>query len=145
MVCAKVSVNTDQELSDLMVEAYTRQKQGELSLAIQSWNALASHPSGDSELKANAHLNLGHLHQQQGNNDLAHESMANAIAANPNSAEAYFCLAYLAQEKESFEEAIGYFESALDLNKDDAGAYNNLANCYDRLNKNIEADRKSVV
>jgi Tfp pilus assembly protein PilF len=117
----------NQELSDLIVGAYSQQRQGELSLAIQSWNALANHTASDNELKANAHLNLGHLHQQQGNNDLAHESMVNAITANPNSAEAYFCLAYLAQEKESFEEAIGYFESALDLNNKDAGAITTLA------------------
>jgi len=60
-------------------------------LAIRSWNALANHVVGDDELKVNAHLNLGHLHQQQGSNDLAYESMTNAIVANPNSAEAYFC------------------------------------------------------
>jgi len=33
------------EISDLMVEAYTHQKNGELSLAIQSWNALLNHSS----------------------------------------------------------------------------------------------------
>ena len=86
-------MHKDQQLSDLMVLSYTYQKHGELSLAIRSWNALANHVPSDDELKANAHFNLGHLHQQQGSNDLANESMANAIAANPNSDEAYFCLA----------------------------------------------------
>ena len=44
----------DSVLSDLMVKAYTHQKQGELSLAIQSWNALANYKSSDHELRANA-------------------------------------------------------------------------------------------
>ena len=61
----------DNILSDLMVKAYTQQKQGELSLAIQSWNVLANHQSSDYKLRANAHLNLGNLHLQQGNNDIA--------------------------------------------------------------------------
>jgi tetratricopeptide (TPR) repeat protein len=129
----------DSLLSDLMVKAYTHQKQGELSLAIQSWNALANHQSSDHELRANAHLNLGDLHLQEGNNDLAYESMVKAISANPNSAEAFYCLAYMEQEKENFVGAIKFFELALKLNSNDAGAFNNLANCYDRLNKTNEA------
>ena len=85
----------DSVLSDLMVKAYIHQKQGELSLDIQSWNALANYKSSDHELMANAHLNLGNLHLQQGNNDIAYEFMAKAISANPNSAEAFYCLAYM--------------------------------------------------
>ena len=128
----------DSVLSDLMVKAYTHQKQGELSLAIQSWNALANYKSSDHELRASVYLNLGNLHLQQGNNDIAYEFMAKAISANPNSAEAFYCLAYMEQEKENFVEAIKFFESALKLNSNDAGAFNNLANCYDRLNKIIK-------
>ncbi|HAN33802.1 MAG TPA: hypothetical protein DCM52_00880, partial [Gammaproteobacteria bacterium] len=74
-----------------MVDAYTYQKNGELSLAIQAWNALLNHQAADKDLKANAYLSLGNLHQLQGNDELAIESMSSAIKANPNSAEAYFC------------------------------------------------------
>ena len=46
----------ESQLSDLMVSAYAHQKNGELSLAIQAWNALLNHSSADKNLKANAHL-----------------------------------------------------------------------------------------
>ena len=80
---------SENEISDLIVKAYSNQKDGQLSLAIQSWNELLNHPSVSQELSANAQLNLGNLHLQQGNNDLAYESMAKAIKASPNS-----CLLY---------------------------------------------------
>ena len=108
-------MSSETELSDLMVSAYTHQKNNELSLAIQAWNGLINHTDADENLKANAYLSLGNLHQLQGNDDLAIESMSNAIRANPNSAEAYFCLAYLEQEKENFDSAIEYFEQAIAL------------------------------
>ena len=105
-------MNVELELSKLMVDAYTHQKNGELSLAIQAWNVLLNHQAADKDLKANAHLSLGNLHQLQGNDELAIESMSSAIKANPNSAEAYFCLAYMEQEKDNFPSAIEYFEKA---------------------------------
>jgi Tfp pilus assembly protein PilF len=117
---------SENEISDLIVKAYSNQKDGQLSLAIQSWNELLNHPSVSQELSANAQLNLGNLHLQQGNNDLAYESMAKAIKANPNSSEAFFCLAYMEQEKENFNEAISFFESALKIKPEDVGALNNL-------------------
>ena len=107
----------ENEISDLIVEAYSHQKNGQLSQAIQSWNALLNHNSITQDLSSNAHLNLGNLHLQQGNGDLAYESMAKAIKANPNSSEAFFCLAYMEQEKDNFDEAIGFFQSALNLNQ----------------------------
>ena len=132
-------MNNDKVTSDLMVEAYTHQKQGDLSLAIKSWNTLINYVSDNQEIIANAHLNLGHLHLRQGNSDLAYESMAKAIAAIPNSPEAFYCLAYVEQEKENFHEAIELFESALKLKPKDVGAINNLANCYDRINKSRDS------
>ena len=105
-------MNTNNEISDLVVKAYKHQKNGDLSLAIQGWNALINHSSTDKELISNAFLNLGNLHLQQGNGDLAYESMAKAISANPNSSEAFFCMAYMEQEKENFNEAINFFEAA---------------------------------
>ena len=132
-------MNNDKVTSDLMVEAYTYQKQGDLSLAIKSWNTLINYVSDNQEIIANAHLNLGHLHLQQGNSDLSYKSMAKAIAANPNSPEAFYCLAYMEQEKENFHEAIVLFESALKLKPEDVGAINNLANCYDRINKSRDS------
>jgi tetratricopeptide (TPR) repeat protein len=127
-------MNTNNEISDLVVKAYKHQKNGDLSLAIQGWNALINHSSSDKELISNAFLNLGNLHLHQGNGDLAYESMAKAISANPNSSEAFFCMAYMEQEKENFNEAINFFEAALKLKPKDVGAINNLGNCYDRLN-----------
>ena len=127
-------MNTNNEISDLVVKAYKHQKNGDLSLAIQGWNALINHSSTDKELISNAFLNLGNLHLQQGNGDLAYESMAKAISSNPNSSEAFFCMAYMEQEKENFNEAINFFEAALKLKPKDVGAINNLGNCYDRLN-----------
>ena len=132
-------MSAELELSKLMVDAYTYQKNGELSLAIQAWNALLNHQAADKDLKANAYLSLGNLHQLQGNDELAIESMSSAIKANPNSAEAYFCLAYMEQENDNFPSAIEYFEKALALNMNDSGAFNNLGNCYDRLEKSTEA------
>ena len=85
----------EKEISDLIVQAYTHQKNGQLSQAIQSWNALINQKSINQDLSANAHRNLGNLHLQQGNGDLAYESMAKAIKSNPNSSEAFFCLAYM--------------------------------------------------
>jgi Flp pilus assembly protein TadD len=73
---------------------------------------------------------------------------SNAIKANPNSSEAHFCLAHTAQKEENFEMAITHFESALTLNSQDCGAFNNLGNCYDRLEKTteaIEAYSKAIV
>jgi tetratricopeptide (TPR) repeat protein len=90
-------------------------------------------------LSANAHLNLGNLHLKQGNNDIAYESMSKAISANPNSSEAFFCLAYMEQEKENFNEAINFFEDALKIKPEDVGAINNLGNCYDRLGKSHDS------
>jgi len=130
---------SENEISDLIVKAYSHQKNGRLSVAIQSWNELLNHPLVTQELSANAQLNLGNLHLQQGNNDLAYESMAKAIKANPNSSEAFFCLAYMEQEKENFHEAIDFFESALKIKPKDVGALNNLGNCYDRLNKSKDS------
>ena len=130
---------SENEISDLIVKAYSNQKDGQLSLAIQSWNELLNHPSVTQELSANAQLNLGNLHLQQGNSDLAYESMAKAIKANPNSSEAFFCLAYMEQERENFIEAINFFESALKIKPEDVGALNNLGNCYDRLNKSSDS------
>jgi tetratricopeptide (TPR) repeat protein len=132
-------MSSETELSDLMVAAYTHQKNDEISLAIQAWNTLINHQAADKNLSANAHLSLGHLHQLQGNDDLAIESISNAIKANPNSSEAHFCLAHTAQKEENFEMAITHFESALTLNSQDCGAFNNLGNCYDRLEKTTEA------
>ena len=66
-------MNTNNEISDLIVKAYKHQKNGDLSLAIQGWNALINHSSTDKELISNAFLNLGNLHLQQGNEDLAYE------------------------------------------------------------------------
>jgi Tfp pilus assembly protein PilF len=62
---------------------------------------LINHQAADKNLSANAHLSLGHLHQLQGNDDLAIESISNAIKANPNSSEAHFCLAHTAQKEEN--------------------------------------------
>jgi tetratricopeptide (TPR) repeat protein len=132
-------MSSETELSDLMVAAYTHQKNDEISLAIQAWNTLINHQAADKNLSANAHLSLGHLHQLQGNDDLAIESISNAIKANPNSSEAHFCLAHTAQKEENFEMAITHFESALTLNSQDCGAFNNLGNCDDRLEKTTEA------
>ena len=55
-------MNNEQELGELMVAAYTHQKNAQYSWAIQAWNALARHNDADNDLKANAHLNLGYLH-----------------------------------------------------------------------------------
>jgi hypothetical protein len=62
-------MSSETELSDLMVAAYTHQKNDEISLAIQAWNTLINHQAADKNLRANAHLSLGHLHQLQGNDD----------------------------------------------------------------------------
>lgn len=129
----------EQELSELMVTAYTHQKKGNLSLAIQAWNNLLIHKEADKNLKANAHLSLGNLHQLQGSDELAIKSMLNAIKSNPNSSEAYFCLAAMAQEKENFNEAIKYLKQTLILNNKDCGALNNIGNCYDRLKETQQA------
>ena len=59
----------ENEISDLIVEAYSHQKNGQLSQAIQSWNALLNHNSITQDLSSNVHLNLGNLHLQQGNGD----------------------------------------------------------------------------
>jgi tetratricopeptide (TPR) repeat protein len=103
-------MTSSQELSDLMVTAYNYQKQGKFSSAIQSWNALVKHKSAGNDLKASTDMNLGYLHQQQGNFDLVHESMASANEANLNSAEAYYCLAYMEQQKKNFNMVIEYLE-----------------------------------
>jgi tetratricopeptide (TPR) repeat protein len=132
-------MTTKNELSDLMITAYGYQKNNKLSLAIQAWAKLSTHPEADKELIANAYLNLGNLHLSQGNDELAIESMTGAIKANPNSSEAYYCLAYLEQEKENFKQAVEYFKQALSLNKTDVGAFNNLGNCYDRLDQTQQA------
>ena len=55
---------SENEISDLIVKAYSNQKDGQLSLAIQSWNELLNHSSVTQELSANAQLNLGNLHLQ---------------------------------------------------------------------------------
>ena len=132
-------MNNNTEISDLIVKAYAYQKNGDLSMAIQVWNELVNHSSVTQELASNAHLNLGNLHLQQGNNDIAYESMTKAIRSNPNSAEAFFCLAYMEQEKENFLEAINFFEAALKIKPEDVGAINNLGNCFDRLNKSHDS------
>jgi len=132
-------MNNNTEISDLIVKAYAYQKNGELSMAIQVWNELINHSLITQELSSNAYLNLGNLHLQQGNNDIAYESMTIAIRSNPNSSEAFFCLAYMEQEKENFLEAINFFESALKIKPEDVGAINNLGNCFDRLNKSNDA------
>jgi len=132
-------MNNNTEISDLIVKAYEYQKNGELSMAIQIWNELINHSLVTQELSSNAHLNLGNLHLQQGNNDIAYESMTKAIRLNPNSSEAFFCLAYMEQEKENFLEAINFFEAALKIKPEDVGAINNLGNCFDRLNKSHDS------
>jgi tetratricopeptide (TPR) repeat protein len=132
-------MNNNTEISDLIVKAYTHQKNGDLSVAIQLWNELINHSLVTPELSSNAHLNLGNLHLLQGNNDIAYESMTKAISANPNSSEAFFCLAYMEQEKENFNEAINFFEAALKIKPEDVGAINNLGNCFDRLNKSNDS------
>ena len=63
----------ENKISDLIVQAYTQQKNSQLSQAIQSWNALINQKSITQDLLANANLNLGNLHLQQGNGDLAYE------------------------------------------------------------------------
>ena len=132
-------MNNNTEISDLIVKAYAYQKSGELSIAIQIWNELINHSLVTQELCSNAHLNLGNLHLHQGNNDIAYESMTKAISSNPNSSEAFFCLAYMEQEKENFHEAINFFEAALKIKPEDVGAINNLGNCFDRLNKSHDS------
>jgi len=132
-------MNNNTAISDLIVKAYAFQKNGELSMAIQVWNELIHHSLVTQELSSNAHLNLGNLHLQQGNNDIAYESMTKAIRSNPNSSEAFFCLAYMEQEKENFLEAINFFETALKIKPEDVGALNNMGNCFDRLNKSHDS------
>ena len=46
----------ENEISDLIVEAYSHQKNGQLSQAIQSWNALLNHNSITQDLSSNAHI-----------------------------------------------------------------------------------------
>ena len=60
-------MTSSEELGELMVAAYSYQKQGKYSSAIKNWNSLVNNRSADNDLKASAHINLGHLHQQQGN------------------------------------------------------------------------------
>ena len=67
------------------------------------------------------------------------ENIFKAIKANPNSSEAYFCMAYMEQEKENFDKAITYFEKAFAIKPDDSGRWNNLGNCHDRINQHEQA------
>jgi tetratricopeptide (TPR) repeat protein len=137
------------DISDIIVACYQAEKIGNTSLAIQGWNKLLTEYADeiDNELKATTYLNLAKLYNSQGNNDLSLEAIEQAITANPNSGEAYFTLGYFQFEKQNFQSAVKNFINALKFNTKDAGIYNNLANCYDRLgefDKAIENYTKAI-
>jgi tetratricopeptide (TPR) repeat protein len=121
-----------QKISDLIVASYEAEKMGKTSLAITGWNKLLQEDI-DNELQATTYLNLAKLHQAEGNNDLALENINLAIKANPQNAEGYFVLGYFEFENQHFQQALEYFNQAYNLNNQDIGLVNNIANCYDRL------------
>ena len=124
----------ENKISDLIIKSYNAEKYNNLSVAIKNWNALLKEDI-DKNLQATTHLNLAKLHNKQGNNDLSVEEIERAITANPDSYEAYFVLGFMQFEKQNFPQAIVNFEKSLKFNENDAGIYNNLANCFDRVEK----------
>ena len=130
---------SEQEISDIMVEAYKYQKVGDTSSAISSWQKLITLSSCPKDIKSSALLNIGNLHFKEGSNDLAIESIQKALEINANSSEALYCLGYFTQEKEDFEKAINYFKKALEINPNDTGLLNNIGNCFDRLHNSKKA------
>ena len=130
---------SEQEISDIMVEAYKYQKVGDTSSAIASWQKLITVPDCPKDIKSNALLNIGDLHFKEGSTDLAIESIQKALEINPNSSEALYCLGYFAQEKEDFEKAVNYLKKALEINPNDTGLLNNIGNCFDRLHNSKKA------
>ena len=90
---------SEQEISDLMVEAYNYQKVGDTSSAISSWQKLITLSSCPKDIKSSALLNIGNLHFREGSTDLAIESIQKALEINPNSSEALYCLVILPRKK----------------------------------------------
>ncbi len=138
---------TAQQISDAMIEAFNCQKNKDDSGAIKAWNIVLNLDISRA-LRANIQLSLGQLHEVQSSLDMAYECMVSAIEANPNTTQAYFCLAYLAQNKADYQSAITYFKQALVLDDSDGGAWNNLGNCYDsldQLEQAISAYNKAIV
>ena len=90
---------SEQEISNIMIEAYKYQKVGDTSSAIASWQRLLTVSDCPKDIKSNALLNIGDLHFKEGSTDLAIESIQKALEINPNSSEALYCLGYLLRKK----------------------------------------------
>lgn len=66
------------------------------------------------------------------------EDYKNAIKLEPENPYPYNNLACIYEEREEYEEAIGYFKKAIELDKEGNSSqfYNNIIDCYIRLNNN---------
>jgi predicted O-linked N-acetylglucosamine transferase (SPINDLY family) len=83
--------------------------------------------------------NLGNILRDRKRYDEAISQYQQAIALNPDYAEAYNNLAVALQENNRRSDALGYFEKAIALNSQYAEAYGNLANLLKAQHKLPEA------
>ena len=63
--------------------------------------------------------------------DSAEENAKKAVSRDPNMPQAYSLLGYIAKEKGQFNEAIGYYQQAINADSNYTTAYYNLALIYD--------------
>ena len=76
-----------------------------------------------------AHYNLGNFYSRRGNVDLAMTNYLQALAAEPNYADAHNNLAGLLLGRQQFDEALDHYQAAVRI-QPSATAYFNLANTF---------------
>ncbi|MCU0537196.1 MAG: tetratricopeptide repeat protein [Hydrococcus sp. Prado102] len=79
-------------------------------------------------------VNLGTVLRQQGKLEEAAQTYRQAIALDPNCAEAYNNLGSTLDSQGKFKEAIAAYENAISIKPDSAGVYNNLGNALQEQN-----------
>jgi len=65
---------------------------------------------------ASAHYNLGLIHQQRGELELAVERFKRAVEIDPEEIDAYYQMGRIARQQKRVAEAIGYFEQVVSRN-----------------------------
>jgi protein O-GlcNAc transferase len=80
-------------------------------------------------------VSLGTVLRQQGKLEEAAQTYRQAIAIDPNCAEAYNNLGSTLDSQGKFKDAIAFYEKAISIQPDSAGVYNNLGNTYQEQNE----------
>jgi len=117
-------------------------ERGELDEAGNQFEYMLAHCISWPEPQAQAHTNIGHIHQLRGEYGQAIHHYRQALAAMPNKHEARFSLAVTHYTLGNYQDAESQYRRYLINNPEDARAHFNLALALDAQEQPIEAEKR---